>query len=526
MFLFFQCALAQNYILDNTFGTNGRVINPSIRIGSSIQLQSDGKIVSCYRSSYSISGNVHLVRFKIDGSIDTTFGTNGFVNTIVVNQIGGVNMMKLQSDGKILITGFSSSNGTTDASYFNFCTARYNTDGTIDTTFGTNGYAITDLQFLSTDQADAIEIQNDGKILVGGQTSNSSAVNHSIDFALVRYSSNGTIDTSFGTNGKFIYNFGTDTVPNSSGYSEEHIGTIKINTLGEILVGGYTTVNESISNYYEFAFIKLNPNGTLNTNFGTNGQKVVDFGNLDFFYDMQLTSDDKIIAVGTKSYTTASVDYSNIVMVKLLVDGSYDTSFGSNGKVITNKDSSTIDDSAWGLVIQSDGKIICVGATQSITSSIDSIFLMIRFNADGSIDTTFNGNGYLTDDFNNQNDLGVAILIQSDGKILCSGSSNSNIGCFSRYIIAPLSTTNFDSNNNITISPNPFTDSLTINTKDINLSMATIELYDISGRKISNFSTDNTTNFTFSINSNLSKGNYFLKITDQQTTKTFKLLKE
>jgi uncharacterized delta-60 repeat protein len=220
--LLMQNCFSQTVALDSTFGTGGKVVNSSITSGQVIQLQSNGKIVSCFLSSFSISGNIKLARFNADGSIDSTFGTNGFVDTILVNETGGVNMMKIQSDDKILVTGFLSSNGSLNSSFFNFCTARYFSNGTLDTTFGINGYAITNFGIGTGSSSSAIEIQNDGAILIGGFIYQS----NNLDVAIVKYLTNGTIDTSFGTNGKFIYNFGTNTIPFSGGISDDVIVAI------------------------------------------------------------------------------------------------------------------------------------------------------------------------------------------------------------------------------------------------------------------------------------------------------------
>ncbi len=521
MFLFFQCALAQNYILDNTFGTTGEIINPAIQSGQYIQLQSDGKIMGCYLSNYSTAGNVHLARFNVDGSIDTSFGTNGYLSTNVVNETGGHSMMKIQSDGKILVTG---SKFNSSISKYLFMTNRYNTDGSIDTSFGINGSAITNIGASTNDFSFGIDIQTDGKILVVGYSSFAG----NDDTSIVRYLSTGQLDTSFAVNGVFTYNFGTCSIPNHGIYSNDLGEDVKVNSVGKIIVGVTTDVNESVAHNGEHGFFCLNSDGTLDTSFGNNGQKVVDYGGISSLEVLKLTADDKIIATGEHDYWVGTNQFANIAIVKLLSNGNYDTSFGTNGIVITNYSATSLGEVIHDLCIQPDGKIICLGNAAD-ASGLFADFLLVRFNTDGTIDTTFNSVGYLKVNFNNTSSIGNSLLIQNDGKLLCSGefiTSSSSSVCMARLEIDNLSTTNFDSNNNITISPNPFKDSITISTKDINLSLATIELYDISGRKISNFTTENTNNFTFSINSNLSKGNYFLKITDQQTTQTFKLIKE
>ena len=113
-----------------------------------------------------------LVRYNTDGSMDTTFGTNGIVKTVIGTWAQAYSVA-LQSDGKIVLAGSASSH---------FALARYNTDGSLDTTFGTNGIVTTSIGTVQ-DMATCVAIQSDGKIAVGGKRDNGA----NYDFALVRY---------------------------------------------------------------------------------------------------------------------------------------------------------------------------------------------------------------------------------------------------------------------------------------------------------------------------------------------------
>jgi uncharacterized delta-60 repeat protein len=517
--LLMQNCFSQTVVLDPTFGTGGIVVNSSITDGQVIEMQSNGKTVSCYLSNFSSSGNIHLTRFNSDGSVDTSFGVNGFVNTILFTEGGGFNIMKIQSNDKIIVTGclFNLGNGG-----YNFATARYNSDGTLDTSFGVNGYAITDFGASNGDWSNTVEIQNDGALLIGGFVNQ-----NSLDVAIVRYLSNGVLDTSFATNGKFTYNFGTNTIPFSSGLSGDEVRAIRVNSLGKIIVGISTDVNESWIDYTNFGFICLHQNGTLDTSFGNNGVKVVDFGDWDSLTNMQLTTDNKIIATGYHGYAVGGNSYAKIQLVKLLENGNYDTSFGNNGIVLTNRDSSNLSDISYDLCIQSDGKIICFGATPDPTNSRNN-FLLIRFNINGSLDTTFNNVGYKSVDFNTSSAIGTSFLIQNDGKLLCAGSINQSssvyVGCLARLQFDNLAT-NTLTNKSFTIYPNPFSESITIESKEVNLQNATLELYDSIGRKLSDFEIDSN-NSTIQMDANLSKGNYFLKITNEGKSETVKIIKQ
>lgn len=521
-----QLSFSQSVNLDSDFGTAGKVTNASITSSQTIQLQSDGKIVSCYLSDFSLSGNVHLARFNTDGTIDATFGTNGFVNTTVVNEGGYTNMMKLQSDGKILVTGCFSTNGSSNASYFDFCTARYNTDGSIDTTFGINGYAITGFDTMSYEEAQVIEVLSDGKILVGGHSSRNYLLspNYSTDFAVVRYLPNGALDTSFGINGKFTYNFGTHSIPNQGPYSDDFAIAIKINSDGKIIIGGSTTSGESWEDYSNLGVISLNADGTLDTDFGSNGQTVINFGDRDYMSNLKLTNDNKIVIACEHQYQLGvDEDYVNIGLVRLLANGNPDPDFGTNGIVVTNKDATTLWDVAFDLNVLPDNKIVCAGASWNETGLVGN-FLLIKFNTDGSIDNTFNNSGYKMVDFNNSNVVCSSFLIQPDGKYLCAGAIDYSVGCLARLELEDLANGSFASDL-FSVYPNPFSESITIESKKANPISAVAQLYDISGRKISEYRLEGISN-TIQIDKNLSKGNYLLKFISEGKTETVKLIRQ
>jgi uncharacterized delta-60 repeat protein len=156
---------------------------------------------------------------------------------------------------------------------------------------------------------------------------------------------------------------------------------------------------------------------------------------------------------------------------------------------LTNRDSTNIFDIVHDLTIQIDGKIVCFGATPNSTNT-SADFLLIRFNTDGTIDSTFNNTGYKTVNFNGSSAVGYSFLIQNDGKLLCSGviyqSSSVYVGCLARLQFDNLAT-NTLTNKSFTIYPNPFSETITIESKEVNLQNATLELYDSIGRKLSDF---------------------------------------
>jgi uncharacterized delta-60 repeat protein len=177
---------------DTLFGSNGRVITNfgATELALTLVLQPDGKIVVAGRTNKPApNGNFDfaLARYESAGTLDLTFGTAGLVTTDFGGSVDRAFAMALQPDGKLVVVGDSDAN---------FALARYNSDGSLDPSFGTGGKVIT--TFGGTDQASAVILQPDGKIVVAGQTD----TGVSIDFALARYMPNGSLDGAFGIGGR------------------------------------------------------------------------------------------------------------------------------------------------------------------------------------------------------------------------------------------------------------------------------------------------------------------------------------
>ena len=222
--------------LDTTFDTDGKVTT-SIGSGddyvNSVVLQSDGKIVA---AGYSYNGSNYdfaIVRYNTDGSLDTTFDTDGKVTTPIASGDDRAYSVVLQSDGKIVAAGYSYNGSDND-----FAIVRYNTDGSLDTTFDTDGKVTTPIGSRS-DTAYGVVLQSDGKIVAAGYSFNGS----DNDFAIVRYNTNGSLDTTFGTGGKV-------TTPIGSG--NEEANSVVLQSDGKIVVAG-SSVNGS---NYDFAVVR------------------------------------------------------------------------------------------------------------------------------------------------------------------------------------------------------------------------------------------------------------------------------
>jgi uncharacterized delta-60 repeat protein len=339
-----------------------------------------------------------------DGDLDLTFGTAGKVTT----SFGGVDRafgMAIQRDGKLVVTGVANQNsGST------FALARYNNDGSLDPTFGAGGKVATTFNGLG-DEAHAVVIQNDGKIVVAG-TATIDSVDRFRDFALARYNTDGSLDSSFGSGGKVTTDF-------LEWFDVAY--AIALQSDGRIVVAG-AAQGDAIF----FALARYNADGSLDASFGTGGKVTTDFqGRLNqaLAYSVLVQRNGKIVAAGRVDDT-----WSNFGLARYNVDGSLDSTFGSAGKVKTNF--SGMNDEGKGLAIQSDGKLLLAGSANFTSTTPD--FALARYNADGTLDSSFGVSGKVITDFNAVFEGANAIALQADRKIVIAGTAGLGFG-LARY---------------------------------------------------------------------------------------------
>ncbi|HET6765815.1 MAG TPA: T9SS type A sorting domain-containing protein [Chitinophagaceae bacterium] len=403
--------------LDSTFGSSGTTFGVTVTdndrwpYSRNLIVQPDKKIIQTVTVSTSARYEFGLIRYKADGKLDSAFGTNGRVTAQVGSGESQAEASALQSDGKIVSAG-----SATSAGYIrSFALVRYHSNGKVDSSFGLNGRVITQVG-TSYDYATAIAIQPDGKIIVVGASFDAY---YTGAFAILKYNNNGSLDNSFGQNGKIITHPGPliSYIGNTyfGRHADEYASAVLIQSDGKIVVAGKSYSYSGCWDYYggiycnpALAVLRFNNNGTVDSSFGING-KVADSVKLLYASSAVLQNDEKIVIAGS--------GYSGgFVTARFKTNGSPDSSFGNNGISITQ---TVTGGNPWAasVAIQPDEKIVVAGTTANN-------FTVARYLTDGNLDNTFNGNGVLVFDIGQPGSVdevsGVGI---QDNRIIVGGRS-------------------------------------------------------------------------------------------------------
>ena len=341
-----------------------------------------------------------------DGDLDPTFGTGGMVMTDLSHSTDIANAVAVQADGKLVVVGTAYKQN--DYSDEDFVVARYNTDGTLDTTFGRSGRVRTDFPGLAAVPSSVV-IQPDGKIVVAGGAF--PLFTFLGDFKVVRYNPNGSLDTSFGDGGIVTTNF-----PQGS-----YAFDLALQSDGKIIAAGtvFVDFNPGEMSDTDFALARYNPDGSLDTTFGNSGTVATDFlGHEDDAFSVLIQPDGKIVAVGSANDPATFYDFA---AARYLSNGTIDTTFGVAGKVRTDFGDQGFD-RARSAALQPDGKIVAAGF-ETHNGGIQN-FAVARYTSTGVLDTTFSRDGKTRIDFGSSFQSATKVLLQSDGKIIAVGGSN------------------------------------------------------------------------------------------------------
>src|SRR5215472_6510769 len=399
--------------LDSTFGTGGKVTTDfgGNSAARTVAVQANGQILTAGVAGLNGVANFALARYNSDGTLDTSFGTAGIVTTPFdfPGNFDIVFTVVRQPDGKFLAVG-----STVGNPFANFALARFNADGALDASFGTGGIVTTG--FGVSAEATSAVVQADGKIVAAGYAN----LDGGESLALARYNSNGTLDASFGTGGK------VGTAFNSGSASYTQAFSVAVQPDGRIVAAGYTEIGACIFNglelpCFDFALARYNSNGALDASFGTGGRVTTDFASPnDQAESVAVQPDGKIVVAGAAGrFTNRGFDFA---LARYNSNGTLDTTFGTGGKVTTDfAGSNDVPSEPSAIALQGDGKIVVVGQTGDVYD-----FALARYNSNGTLDTSFGTDGKLTTDFTGANDLPFSVAVQPDGNIVVAGGATVN----------------------------------------------------------------------------------------------------
>jgi uncharacterized delta-60 repeat protein len=401
--------------LDLSFGTVGIVTTDNgdtNELVRDLAVQPDGKIIAFGYGgdNFSTSRRAVVVRYNPNGSIDSTFGTSG---RVIISNVGAIGLA-LQPNGKIVVAGMIGTAPNRD-----FYVARLNSDGSFDATFNGTGAVILDLRG-TNDTARAVEIQPDGKIVVGGGSARPGSDSQN-EFALARLNADGTLDTSFDGDGKV---FTMISAPGDDGSAV----TLAIQSDGKIVAAGSVFIADApgATRIETFATVRYNSDGSLDTTFDGDGKVTTRFVSTALFMatpsntaaSVLVQSDGKIVVVGSAGACCMPIPSSQIAVVRYNADGSLDASFATDGKALIFFPSLNFA-SAAAAAIQADDKIVIVGNIGDVGRGGAGI---ARLNPNGSLDETFSGDGRNVIVFRTgSSGQAFAVAIQADGKILLGG---------------------------------------------------------------------------------------------------------
>lgn len=373
--------------LDPTFGSGGVVltsISPGTDLGRALVQQPDGRFVVAGASSNGTDRDFVVVRYNFDGTVDASFGSGGSVVTPIGTADDRAAALVLQDDGKLVAAGFSS---------LGFTLVRYQPDGSLDTGFGSGGI-VTTTPVSGTAGASAMVRQPDGKLVVVGASPPG--------IELVRYNPDGTLDSSFDGDGVVT----TDVT-----LGDESPEAMVIQPDGRIVVGGGYTPPGGYKDYF---LARYNADGSLDATFDGDGLvTTVVGGSFDELLALTLQPDGRLIAGGR--FQAIGSGNENFLLVRYNTDGSLDASF--SGGIVT-QDLGSISDLIREIVVQPDGKILAIGRVLS-----PGAIAIVRYRADGTVDTTFGAAGTVLTDIGSGGDYAYAAVLLSDGRLVTAGES-------------------------------------------------------------------------------------------------------
>jgi uncharacterized delta-60 repeat protein len=414
-------ATADPGTVDVSFGADGALrtnLGGTYDWAYATAIQPDGKILAAGVSEANGTYDFALARYTSTKDLDPTFGDHGFVLTDFGKSYDWAYALALLPNGKILVAGVSDASGSKD-----FALARYNSNGSLDRSFGDGGKLVENSRSLTADIIRGMAIQPDGRIVVAGVSYHDVAtLEPNGDFMVARYLADGQDDLTFGIGGVMTSDF------SDSSYDEPY--AVVIQPDGRIVLGGYTNAGNGPGVLFgadQLALARYMPNGLLDPSFGRGGEVIFDGGSLDErILALALDPDGDLLAGG---YVNGE-KRSDLMLARLGNDGTLVRGWGNTGKGLSINDLGTNSERIASLVRQHDGKIVAGGQTAVGHNADFAVFRydpkVFRYDPKGFFDPSFGKSGVATFDFQGREDRIHAVALQRDGKIVAVGQSEAD----------------------------------------------------------------------------------------------------
>lgn len=480
-----QFGNTQSVALDFSFNTSGTAVT-SIGTGedkaNSVAVQTDGKIVVAGNSTNGTDVDFAVVRYTIDGSLDTSFDADGKMTIHFTGAYNNCQKVVIQPDGKIIIAG-RAYNGAD----YDFTMIRLLANGSLDPTFGIAGIVVKN--FHEWDAIYDLALQPDGKIVAVGSTGFMGFLGSisGDNVATMRFNSDGTLDSGFDDDPlPFIYDGG-------------NASSVIIQPDGKIVIGA--SMSSSFGGYYgtNYVLARYNSHGSFDTTFNSTG-----YLSLNFSGQISLQPDGKFIVTGCHAMSSWSGYFCGT------------TRINSNGTI----DSSFLDPGTSGNIgLQSDGKII-------LANSLHNNFTIQRYNTDGTFDNTFGPTGDTVETDFGINDYVTSTALMTDGRIVVAGYTDSygtNDFAVARYNINAVGIDENKFENNFNLYPNPVNELLNISS-NTSFKNASLKIINMSGQVIFTQHNINGNKLTVDM-SDQTRGVYIVEMSENGSVSRTKLIR-
>jgi uncharacterized delta-60 repeat protein len=426
-----NATMAKPSDFDGSFGGFGIVGVPPVSdsdTATGLAFQVDGKIIV---SGYCrINGKVDFCvrRFNRDGSLDPSFGSAGLVTTTMGTGFDGASSLVLQPDGKIVVGGSCSVGATTQ-----ICLARYDTNGTLDSSFGNGGKSFTTLSEFQNDRLYSLALLPDGKLIGAGACD----MTRGGDLCAMRFDASGNLDDNFGEvdpygNSNYAIIYGNTF--SRAGVTASSAFAVATDSQGRIVLSATCNFSDGTPSTRSMICVaRFIQSGQPDNSFGDGGLVTTRLGNTSFDNDassIAIQSGNRIVVGGT---CLISTNYQSMCMIRYNENGTLDTTFNATGSFIGGAGATFGNNTA--LIAQLDGKLISAGICDNVGRKVR--FCFQRVTTDGRADESFAQQGFSIDSYGANTDYRLSkAALQPDGKIVAAGRCNAGF-CLTRYLGGP-----------------------------------------------------------------------------------------